>query len=382
MSKRRKSSRKAKRKSRVSKKSSRIFKDDSKGKFKVGIGSWNLDDKGKSYYSTDAYKEYIERLKANSKVLKINPEEKSNDGIVNYQIINPAGLLDTSSSTNTQSEKIIEIKKTLDKAVKINPPVFALDQRLQQIIGRSYRHKTLLEQDEQKNKDQIIKNTIANNRLSRPIRVVPSNRDTVKRIKELVNKLLEFYKVKNVKDLIPIYLKGKPNSHIRTSLRLYSFTEVSTLLRLCGLRANEVLEYTFERMFATKANKTMHSIRKTPLINRFENGQFVTDDENPQDGVAGIELVSQWLIYTEHNKTFKTLNWKQRKNAKAKYTMSMFHKSNWYKEWCIRYSIPFEKHYPAFTKFLKQAIRDYRRYQLSAKRTPLISKPIKASGQL
>ena len=367
MSKRRKSSRKAKRKSRIA--------------FKKGKGFFSAKDFFNGTFTEADYKAYLQRLKANSKVIKVNPEDKVNDGVITYQL-NPVGLLDTSASTNTQQNQIIEIKKTLDDAVKISPPYFGIDERLAQIVGNHLRPKTLKEEQIQKDRDQTIRNTIAFNRLSRPIRPVVGNRDVIKRIKDLIQKLLKFYNVKNVKDLIPIYLKAKPNSHIRSTLYFYSFTEVSTFLRHCGLRPNEVLHYSFERMFATKANKIMHNIRKAPLINRFENGRFINDDENPQDGIAGIELVSQWLIYSAHNKHYSSLNWKQKKEQdKPKYTMSMFHKSKWYAEWCIRYQIPFEKHYPAFTKFLKQAIKDYRRYQVSVRKRPVITS-LKTTGQL
>jgi hypothetical protein len=160
--------------------------------------------------------------------------------------------------------------------------------------------------------------------------------------------LLNNLKINNIYDLAKNYNKDKriqgviyPSTHLEAGMWLKRF----------GLTPKEIVQYCFERMFATKDYRAKH------LSRNLDN--YIEDITKVNTAQPNWTLVQQWAIHLTKNKEQKEIHWRQRKR---KYTLKMFYNSDFYKEWCLTHNIPKFKKYSSFCNFMKQSIIDFRKF--------------------
>lgn len=164
--------------------------------------------------------------------------------------------------------------------------------------------------------------------------------------------LLNNLKLNNILDLAKNYNKDKriqgviyPSTHLEAGMWLKRF----------GLSPKEIVQYCFERMFATKDYRAKHLSRN--LDNYL--GDFTKVNHNQPNWV----LINQWAIHLLKNKEQKEMHWREKaEKSTRKYTLKLFYISQFYKDWCVTYNIPRFKKYSSFCNFIKQSIIDFRKF--------------------
>lgn len=160
--------------------------------------------------------------------------------------------------------------------------------------------------------------------------------------------LLNNLKLNNILDLAKNYNKDK---RIQGVIYPMTHLEAGMWLKRFGLSPKEIVQYCFERMFATKDYRAKHLSRNLDDY----LGDLTKINHNQPNWV----LINQWAIHLVKNKEQKEVHWR---NRKPKFTLKMFYNSDFYKNWCVTYNIPRFKKYGSFCNFMKQSIVDFRRF--------------------
>lgn len=305
-------------------------------------------------------------LSAKEPDIKITIPKGKNEAVVTgvYKIRKGA-VADTNTNTNTvvTTTKINEVKDTLNQALKISP-FLSLFGQYKDFTPPYASGGTLLGGGLLDDTTETIKNVRTKflqakgkaERLSRSIRNPTNGKHTrwarldygerTEFINGQLKLLMKQLNITNPYDLVKNYKKDK-----RISGVIYATTplQAGMWLKRFGLTPNEMVQYCFERMFATREYRTKHLSRS--LDNYI--------DDNVNTAQPNFILISQWAVHLAQNLEKKLVHWRERP---PKYTLKKFYNSEFYKKWCVDYGIERYKKYSSFCNFIKQSIIDYRKF--------------------
>lgn len=167
-------------------------------------------------------------------------------------------------------------------------------------------------------------------------------------LKLLMNNL----KITNIYDLAKNFNKDK---RIRGIIYPSTHLEAGMWLKRFGLSPKEIVQYCFERMFATKDYRAKH------LSRSLDN--YLEGVNNVNTAQPNWVLINQWSLHLIKNKEQQEMHWREKAlNSTRKYTLKMFYNSKFYKDWCETYNIPRFKKYSSFCNFIKTSIVDFRKF--------------------
>ena len=298
-------------------------------------------------------------LSAKEPDIKITIPKGKNEAVVTgvYKI-RKGSLSDANTNTNTivTTTKINEVKDTLNQALKINP-FLSLFGQYKNFTPPYATGGTLLGGGLLNDSTETIKNVRTKflQAKGKAERLRTLQRNTLRRIEStdrIRQELKWLMKSFNTNDLYEIAKNYSKSKLIRATIKPITYLEAGMWLKEFGLTTQEIVQYCFERMFATAPNRAKHLARKE---------QF--GDINNLGKQPNWVLANQWAIHQTSNREIRTIHWKKKLDrGLKKYTIKMFHQSQYYKDWCKEFNIEPIKQYNRFSSFLKNSIKDYRRF--------------------